>query len=157
MPRTSRIEYAWWQTAARISPKQWAWSLDLTERGLGLRSDRYAMIVDDDVGHCAAPRSTRQVRNQRCRVHARAIVTTSAAMPSSHPAPPDELDAPLELDPSDWDTQDNYLLLTELVIPRPVAWVSTISADGALNLAPHSYFNAVASDPLARGCSAPPV
>ena len=69
-------------------------------------------------------------------------------MPSSHPAPPDELDAPLELDPSDWDTQDNYLLLTELVIPRPVAWVSTISADGALNLAPHSYFNAVASDPL---------
>lgn len=68
-------------------------------------------------------------------------------MPSSHSAPPEELEAPLELDPSDWAATDNYFLLTGLVVPRPIAWVSTVSAEGALNLAPHSYFNAVAGDP----------
>ena len=34
-----------------------------------------------------------------------------------------------------------------LVAPRPIAWVSTLSASGTANLAPHSYFNAVADDP----------
>ena len=68
-------------------------------------------------------------------------------MPSSHNAPPTELDAPLELDPSDWDQQQIYYLFTGLIIPRPIAWVSTISTDGVLNLAPHSYFNGVASEP----------
>lgn len=33
------------------------------------------------------------------------------------------------------------------VVPRPIAWVSTRSADGTANLAPFSYFNAVSSDP----------
>lgn len=33
------------------------------------------------------------------------------------------------------------------VVPRPIAWVSTRSADGITNLAPFSYFNAVSSDP----------
>ena len=37
--------------------------------------------------------------------------------------------------------------LNSLVCPRPIAWVSTISADGVVNLAPFSYFNAVSSDP----------
>ena len=33
------------------------------------------------------------------------------------------------------------------VVPRPIGWISTIGADGAVNLAPYSFFNAVAEDP----------
>ena len=40
-----------------------------------------------------------------------------------------------------------YPLLTALVVPRPIAWVSTISADGVGNLAPHSFFTVACSDP----------
>ena len=35
------------------------------------------------------------------------------------------------------------------IAPRPIGWVSTLSADGAVNLAPYSFFNAV--------CGAPPM
>ena len=34
-----------------------------------------------------------------------------------------------------------------IVAPRPVGWISTVSADGIVNLAPYSYFNAVSEDP----------
>ena len=40
-----------------------------------------------------------------------------------------------------------YRLLSSLVVPRPIAWVSTLGLDGMPNLAPHSYFNAVSNDP----------
>lgn len=40
---------------------------------------------------------------------------------------------------ADPDT-DLYPLLTSLVVPRPIAWVSTLSAAGSGNLAPHSFF-----------------
>lgn len=40
-----------------------------------------------------------------------------------------------------------YRLLTGLVIPRPIAWVSTVDQNGALNLAPHSFFTVASSDP----------
>ena len=33
------------------------------------------------------------------------------------------------------------------IVPRPIAWVSTIHPNGAINLAPFSFFNALASDP----------
>ena len=33
-----------------------------------------------------------------------------------------------------------YPMLTSAVVPRPIAWVSSIGADGVLNLAPHSFF-----------------
>lgn len=36
---------------------------------------------------------------------------------------------------------------TSLVVPRPIGWISTISASGIVNLAPYSYFNAVSSRP----------
>lgn len=64
---------------------------------------------------------------------------------SSHSSPPDSLDEPLELDPRDWESRQLYFLMTGLVIPRPIAWISTLSADGARNVAPHSYFNLVSS------------
>lgn len=41
----------------------------------------------------------------------------------------------------------NYQLLTSLVVPRPIAWVSTLSADGTANLAPHSFFTVASTDP----------
>jgi flavin reductase (DIM6/NTAB) family NADH-FMN oxidoreductase RutF len=34
-----------------------------------------------------------------------------------------------------------------LVVPRPIGWISTLDAAGRRNLAPFSFFNAVASDP----------
>lgn len=33
-----------------------------------------------------------------------------------------------------------YKLLTSTITPRPIAWVSSLSADGVLNLAPFSFF-----------------
>lgn len=40
-----------------------------------------------------------------------------------------------------------YRLLTALVVPRPIAWVSSLSADGIGNLAPHSFFTVASSSP----------
>ena len=40
-----------------------------------------------------------------------------------------------------------YYTLTGVVIPRPIAFISTISLSGELNLAPFSFFNAVSSNP----------
>lgn len=68
-------------------------------------------------------------------------------MTTSHPAPPDQLDSPLELDPQDWPARQVYFLMTGLVVPRPIAWVSTRGEGGVRNVAPHSYFNVVAHEP----------
>lgn len=46
------------------------------------------------------------------------------------------------------DGRDAYRLLISVVGPRPIAWVSTLGTDGTLNLAPFSFFNAVANRPL---------
>lgn len=40
-----------------------------------------------------------------------------------------------------------YALMTQTVIPRPVAWILTQNSDDTYNLAPFSYFNGIASDP----------
>ena len=50
-------------------------------------------------------------------------------------------------DPAAQTPQENYFLLTSLCVPRPIAWVSTVSPEGRRNLAPHSYFNIVSSNP----------
>lgn len=41
-----------------------------------------------------------------------------------------------------------YKLLTGLIIPRPIGWISTIDENGINNLAPFSYFNMVSSDAM---------
>lgn len=41
-----------------------------------------------------------------------------------------------------------YQLVTSLVVPRPIGWLSTRSADGTPNLAPYSFFAAVAATPM---------
>jgi flavin reductase (DIM6/NTAB) family NADH-FMN oxidoreductase RutF len=40
-----------------------------------------------------------------------------------------------------------YKLMTALIVPRPIAWVSTRSGDGVDNLAPHSFFTVACTDP----------
>ena len=61
--------------------------------------------------------------------------------------------------PSDLSHSELYGILLNSVAPRPIAWVSTISASGELNLAPFSFFNAVCVDPpllaFAPGLRAP--
>src|SRR5262249_45640623 len=34
-----------------------------------------------------------------------------------------------------------------VVVPRPIGWVTTVDAEGRVNLAPFSFFNAIAEDP----------
>lgn len=54
----------------------------------------------------------------------------------------------MQIDPSQHSAPDNYKLLSSLVVPRPIAWVSSVNADGVVNLAPFSFFNAVSGNPL---------
>ena len=58
------------------------------------------------------------------------------------------------IDPSGLNGRDVYRLMTDLVAPRPIAWVSTLSTDGVPNLAPFSYFQAMGSKPptVVIGC-----
>ncbi|MCA9836349.1 MAG: flavin reductase family protein [Trueperaceae bacterium] len=53
----------------------------------------------------------------------------------------------MEYDLSQLQTSDIYKLMTGSIIPRPIAWVSSQSEKGDLNLAPFSYFNAVSANP----------
>ena len=53
----------------------------------------------------------------------------------------------MEFDPTKIDNTLVYRLLTSIIIPRPIAWVSSISENGINNLAPFSYFNMVGDDP----------
>ncbi len=55
----------------------------------------------------------------------------------------------MQIDPAGLPRQDVYKLLIGSVVPRPIAWVSSIDAAGVPNLAPFSYFNIA--------CVAPPM
>lgn len=50
-------------------------------------------------------------------------------------------------DPAAMDRGAFYRLLTSVVLPRPIAWVSSRSAAGVDNLAPHSFFTVASTDP----------
>ncbi|MGI9001571.1 MAG: flavin reductase family protein [Pseudonocardia sp.] len=52
-----------------------------------------------------------------------------------------------DLDPVELGPRPFYSLLTAVVVPRPIAWVSTRSAAGVDNLAPHSFFTVSCVDP----------
>jgi len=52
----------------------------------------------------------------------------------------------MQLDPGD-NRDAVYKLLIGCVVPRPIAWVSTVDADGVNNLAPFSFFMGVCNDP----------
>ncbi|MBH0155017.1 flavin reductase family protein [Fictibacillus sp. 5RED26] len=51
------------------------------------------------------------------------------------------------IDPQNLSIKENYKFLTGSIIPRPIAFVTTLSSEGVLNAAPFSYFNALTSDP----------
>ncbi|MGD6832884.1 flavin reductase family protein [Sutcliffiella halmapala] len=53
----------------------------------------------------------------------------------------------LSIDPTQNTERENYKFLIGSIIPRPIAFVTTISKDGILNGAPFSYFNIVSSNP----------
>lgn len=53
----------------------------------------------------------------------------------------------VEVDVADLGPGGTYPWLTATVVPRPIAWVSTRSADGVDNLAPHSFFTVASADP----------
>ena len=48
---------------------------------------------------------------------------------------------------SDVNHHDRYKLLISFVLPRPIAWVTSIGPDGVVNAAPFSFFNVFAEDP----------
>ncbi len=50
-------------------------------------------------------------------------------------------------DPREEDPANIYKLMVGSIVPRPIAFVSTVDADGIRNLAPFSYFSAVCSEP----------
>ena len=54
----------------------------------------------------------------------------------------------MRINPTELSQTDAYKLLIGSVLPRPIAWVSSMSADGVLNLAPFSFFTVGASVPM---------
>src|SRR5882757_7628667 len=48
---------------------------------------------------------------------------------------------------SDVNHHDRYKILTAFVLPRPIAWVTTLGPSGTVNAAPFSFFNVFAEDP----------
>ncbi|MBK1853924.1 flavin reductase family protein [Verrucomicrobiaceae bacterium 5K15] len=53
----------------------------------------------------------------------------------------------IELDPLGQHADRAYSLLTAIVTPRPIAWVTTIDDDGRVNAAPFSFFNVFGTKP----------
>jgi flavin reductase (DIM6/NTAB) family NADH-FMN oxidoreductase RutF len=50
-------------------------------------------------------------------------------------------------DPAEMETRAFYRVLNSVVVPRPIAWVCSRSAEGVLNLAPHSFYTVACVDP----------
>ncbi|MEM1165912.1 MAG: flavin reductase family protein [Planctomycetota bacterium] len=53
-----------------------------------------------------------------------------------------------EFDPEQLQPLERYKLMGGSIVPRPIGWVSTVSASGDVNLAPFSYCNAVSAHPM---------
>ena len=62
----------------------------------------------------------------------------------------------MQLDPQTIGTDAMYKLMIGCVVPRPIAWVSSVDASGVPNLAPFSYFMAITHDPPTIAFSASP-
>jgi flavin reductase (DIM6/NTAB) family NADH-FMN oxidoreductase RutF len=59
----------------------------------------------------------------------------------------EELDGQVTVDPTSTSVQNVYKLLIGIIVPRPIAFVSSLSADGTRNLAPFSFFTAISANP----------
>ena len=51
------------------------------------------------------------------------------------------------IDPADLDPQSSYKLLIGSVVPRPIAWTSSMSREGTRNIAPFSFFTVASRQP----------
>ena len=59
----------------------------------------------------------------------------------------------MKIDTDDLALQDSSHLMTDIVVPRPIAWVSTIDENGVYNLAPFSCYGLVSGLPMVVGFS----
>ncbi len=53
----------------------------------------------------------------------------------------------MEYAPDDLTPRERYKVLTGFVLPRPIAWVTTVGPTGVVNAAPFSFFNVFSEDP----------
>ncbi len=60
---------------------------------------------------------------------------------------PDPTPPRVHFDPDGMANRAFYRVLNSVVVPRPIAWVCTRSAEGVLNLAPHSFYTVACVDP----------
>jgi flavin reductase (DIM6/NTAB) family NADH-FMN oxidoreductase RutF len=60
----------------------------------------------------------------------------------------------MDVDPENLPLAERYGILVGAILPRAIAWVSTVSPEGALNLAPYSFFTGIAANPMSL-CFAP--
>jgi len=51
------------------------------------------------------------------------------------------------LDSIDLTERENFKILTGSILPRPIAWITTLQENGKVNMAPFSYFNIVTANP----------
>ncbi len=68
--------------------------------------------------------------------------TEPSSEPSTEPTP-----RRTEFDPALLGDRETTLLVKSILIPRPIAWVGSLSADGIPNLAPHSFFTMASEQP----------
>lgn len=54
----------------------------------------------------------------------------------------------MEVDPNTLDASERYRLMIGSIVPRPIAFVSTVSREGAVNLAPFSFFTGIGASPM---------
>lgn len=54
----------------------------------------------------------------------------------------------MEIDTASISRAERYKLLIGGIVPRPIAFVATVDAEGRMNLAPFSFFTAIGSDPM---------
>lgn len=103
-----------------------------------------------DAGYPAATGSNRERRqheaHRSCRAramcHAHAAARGRRLGSARHDAP-----MRVDIDPAAGPPRAFYRVLTSVVVPRPIAWVSSRSAGGVDNLAPHSFFTVACVDP----------
>ena len=62
----------------------------------------------------------------------------------------------ISLAPDDFTADEMYFVLRDAIIPRPIAWVSSIDAAGNTNIAPFSFFNVCSPTPPVLGFSCGP-
>ena len=76
-------------------------------------------------------------------------------IPPPNPAwrPGDKVTSPvsemISIDPRELEAAAAYKILIGSIVPRPIAFVSTVNENGTVNVAPFSFFNGVSSNPMA--------